>query len=88
MKPLLAQAQQVLDAADHAAAQSDHWLFIAALIVLGVVLYAMWRKMVSDQEKLGDRLTDVTDRHIASCESMTKVVANNTAMLERVEKKL
>lgn len=73
---------------DHAAQQNDHWLFLFALAVLGTVLICVWRFMVADREKLGNRLTEVTDRHIKSCENLGEVVAANTAVLERVEKKL
>jgi hypothetical protein len=77
-----------LEQIDHASQQNDHWLFLAALVVLGCVLVVVWRFMVADREKLGARLTEVTDRHIESCENLGKVVSANTAVLERVEKKL
>lgn len=73
---------------DHAAAQNDHWLFLAALVVIGIILFGIWRFIVADREKLGERLTEVTDRHIQSCEKLGEVVAANTAVLQRVEKKL
>ncbi|HTA30719.1 MAG TPA: hypothetical protein VK731_09535 [Candidatus Cybelea sp.] len=77
-----------LDQIDRASQQNDHWLFIAALVVLGVVLLAIWRWMVAYLEKQGNRLTQITDRHIESCERLGEVVATNTAVLNEVKKKL
>ena len=72
----------LIQAADHAAMQSDRWLFVALLLVFlsgGVVL---WRWMVADREAVGKRLTDITDRHIAAGERLAEVVANNTVALK------
>ena len=88
MKPIFAQIDDVLKLADHASQQNAMWLFVAALLVLGVFIIVVWRWMVSDREKLGSRLTEITDRHITSCENLGKVVEANTAVLQRVEKKL
>ena len=88
MKPILAQAEEIIKLADHASQQNSMWLFLAALLVLGLFIIIVWRWMVADREKLGARLTDVTDRHIASCERLGAVVEANTAVLKKVESKL
>ena len=73
---------------DHAAQQSDRWLFLAMLVVFLGAALLLWRWMVSDREKVSRRLTEMTDRHIAVTERLADVVANNTAVLHQVEKKL
>ncbi len=67
---------------DYAANQSDRWLFIAALVVLLLVVALIWKWMVGHVEKVSKRLEAVTDRHIAQGEHMATVVANNTSALE------
>lgn len=79
---------EVINQINEAAEKSDRWLFIACLVVLGLVGIFIWRWIVSDREKLSKRLTEMTDRHIATTEKVIEVVANNTAVLNRVEKKL
>ena len=71
--------------ADYAAQQSDRWLFIAALLVLVVFVLIIWRWIVADRDKLGARLTVITDRHIEAVEKMGEVVANNTTALNEVK---
>ncbi len=88
MKPILAQAEELMKLADHASQQNAMWLFVAALLVLGLFIIVVWRWMVSDREKLAARLTEITDRHITSCENLSRVVEANTTVLQRVEKKL
>jgi len=66
---------------DHAAAQNDRWLFLALLVltIIGTVFF--WRWLTGDREKLANRLTEITDRHIASQEKLAEVVANNTSAM-------
>ena len=71
--------------ADYASQQSDRWLFICALGVLMAFCLVIWRWIVADREKLGARLTEVTDRHIKSVENLGEVVANNTTALKEVK---
>jgi hypothetical protein len=73
---------------DHAAAQSDRWLFITLLFIVIVAMVVVWRWIISDREKISNRLTAMTDRHIAVTEKLSEVVSNNTAVLHQVEKKL
>jgi hypothetical protein len=70
---------------DHAAAQNDRWLFLALLVltIIGTVFF--WRWLTGDREKVANRLTEITDRHIASQEKLSEVVANNTSALREVQ---
>ena len=70
--------------ADHAAEQSDRWLFIAAVIVLIAFALLVWRWIVADRDKLSTRLTEVTDRHIETSQKLSEVVTNNTNALKEV----
>ena len=74
----------VMRAIDEAAKQPDRWWVVAMFTVLLAVFVIIWRFMVADREKLGARLTKVTDEHIAVCKSVTEVVANNTQVLREV----
>lgn len=78
----------VVDIANHASAQSDRWLFVALLVVVGFAAVFVWRWMVADRENTSKRLEDMTNRHIASQERLSDVVANNTAALTRVNEAL
>jgi len=73
---------------DHAAQQSDRWALymLIGLMIIGFIAFARW--MIRDREKVANRLTEVTDRHIAAMAELSRVVANNTDALNRVEKKL
>lgn len=75
----------IANIADHAAKQDDHWLFIATLVILMAFAILIWRWVTADREKLGNRLTEMTDRHIAATEKMTEVVSNNTTALNEVK---
>jgi hypothetical protein len=85
---LMKTMQELVNTADHAANQSDRWMFVVTLIIFLCAALAMWRWMLSDREKVSKRLTEMTDRHIAVTERLADVVANNTAVLHQVEKKL
>lgn len=74
--------------ADHAAAENDRWLLIVFIMVGVTGAVMLWRWMVSDREKLSARLTQITDRHIQVTEKLSEVVANNTAVLHEVNKKI
>lgn len=74
--------------ADHAARQSDRWLFIATLVLMMISMLALARWFLADRKGLADRLTTMTDRHITQSEDLSKVVTNNTAALNEISKKL
>lgn len=85
MTPVL---EQTAAAADFAAGKTDRWLFLASLIVLLIFIGIAWRWIIADREKVSMRLTAMTDRHIEVTEKLAEVVANNTAVLNEVKKKL
>jgi len=74
-----------INAIDHAADKSDRWLFIAAIVLLVFFAVLVWRWMANDREKIADRLTAITDRHIQSQEKLVEVVTNNTHALREVK---
>jgi peptidoglycan/LPS O-acetylase OafA/YrhL len=76
---------EISTAADYAARQNDHWLFIATLLILLAFAILIWRWVTADREKLARRLTEMTDKHISATEQMTAVVVNNTAALREVK---
>lgn len=82
----------IINVADHAARQSDRWLFVAMLVIFMIAVATMVRWFIGDREKLSVRLTEVTDKHIAhttaQTERMSEVIANNTAALQSNAKAL
>lgn len=72
----------IINAADHAAMQSDRWLFVATLLILIVGAVFLWRWMTEDRKAVAERLTSITDRHITQSEKLAEVVTNNTAALQ------
>lgn len=70
---------------DHAAQQNDRWLFLALLALIILFAVFIWRWIVSDREKLANRLTDITDQHIDTMKNLTQVVTNNTNALYEVK---
>lgn len=82
---------EITNIADHAAQQSDRWLFIALLILFILASVVLWRWMVNDREKMEQRLSAMTERHIEGQQKLvevvtknTEVVANNTRVLSDV----
>jgi ABC-type nickel/cobalt efflux system permease component RcnA len=78
----------LVDLTNHAAQQSDRWLFIALLVLAGVAILGLWRWMVSDRKRILDRLDAMTDRHIVASELAAKVIAGNTHAMHGVEEGL
>ena len=70
--------------ADKAAAASDRWLFLFAILVLGAGAVAAFRWLVKDREQIASRLESITDRHVEQAEKLAQVVTNNTHALESV----
>lgn len=75
----------ITDTINRAAAQSDRWLFVAILVLAVLAMLMIWRWIVADRDKLANRLTEITDRHIAMTEKVADVVANNTAAFNNLK---
>ena len=61
-------SDDLVSIANHAAQQNDRWLFIAALIVLGVVVWLVARYFVKQHESL------IADHKLARAESQEILV--------------
>src|SRR5579862_8617566 len=84
---------QVTRAADYAAGQSDRWLFIAALIVLGIVVGYVARYFVKqyeglvtdfrqDRHKYEETLLRLTQEQGAMTKDLAVVLDRNTKVME------
>jgi len=72
-----------LETINHVADKNDRWLLVAVLVLALLGLIALWRWLTSHLEKTAERLTTITDRHIAQTEHLATVVANNTSALQQ-----
>jgi hypothetical protein len=78
----------VTQIADHAAMQSDRWLFLASLIVglLGAVAIARW--IVADRNRVVTSLENNQIQLVKIVEKVTDVVSTNTSALNRVSEEI
>jgi hypothetical protein len=67
---------------DYAATQSYQWMFIAMFVIFLIGAWLGWRWMAAHIERTANRLTEVTDRHIAQGERLAELVANNTIVMQ------
>ena len=74
----------IITAAEQAARQSDRVLLVAVIITAGLAWMAALRWFLADRKAVADRLTAITDRHIAQGEKLAEVVATNTKALEEI----
>jgi hypothetical protein len=75
----------VLGITEHAARQSDRWMFVACLVIMLAGILMLWRWFTNDRADVARRLTEITDRHIEAGQHLSQVVTNNTEALRRVE---
>jgi hypothetical protein len=68
---------------DHASQQGDRWLFIFVFLFLLATFAIFFKWLLRDREAITRRLTDITDRHICQGEQLGKLVADNTAVIQR-----
>jgi len=80
--------ETVVAIADHAARQSDRWLFLATLVCFLLAMLGLAKWFIADRSKLAERLTTMTDRHIAQSEKLSEVVTNNTTALNSIGQKI
>ncbi len=82
----IAQAETILRAADHAAAQDFRWWFVALLIIGIIVALILFRWFDAQLTRLAQRLDSVQDAHteFLSGELVTtrEALAKNTTALE------
>lgn len=90
---------QISGAADYAAAQSDRWLFIAALVVLGFVVAYVARYFVKqyeslvsdfrqDRHKYEETLLRLTQEQGAMTKDLAVVLDRNTKVMEACNEEL
>ncbi len=77
----MTDVNQILELADKAATANDRWMFVAMFCVFILSILGAIRWMISDRKAMGDRLTQITDRHIEQGERLGLIVANNTTAL-------
>ena len=93
------EISQVTRTADYAAAQSDRWLFIAALIVLGIVVAYVARYFVKqyeglvtdfrqDRHKYEETLLRLTQEQGAMTKDLAVVLDRNTKVMEACNEEL
>lgn len=93
------EISQVARTADYAAAQSDRWLFIAALIVLGIVVVYVARYFVKqyeglvtdfrqDRHKYEETLLQLTQEQGAMTKDLAVVLDRNTKVMEACNEQL
>jgi hypothetical protein len=73
----------VLGITEHAARQSDRWMFVACLVIMLAGILMLWRWFTNDRADVARRLTEITDRHIEAGQHLSQVVTNNTEALRR-----
>jgi len=69
-------ATELIDATNHAAAQNDRWLFIASLIVLGLVVVAVARYFVAERREAARDHKDLVADYKAAQEGFNKTLAD------------
>ena len=83
---------EIMRAADHAAAMDDRWLFIGALMLLGLVALGVARYFVKQYERLQaehqEILADLMGRQAEAQTELVRVVAANTEALRAVSQEL
>lgn len=70
--------------ADHAAQQTDRWLFLALLCVVLFGVFFSARYLMKDRERLIAGLETVVREQLKTTEHVASVVATNTEALNRV----
>ena len=83
---------QVIQAADHARTMDDRWLFLVALMLLGLVALGVARYFVKQYERLQAEhqqvLADLMGRQAEAQTELVRVVAANTEALRAVSQEL
>lgn len=88
-----------IDAINHAAAQSDRWLFVALILIGLLAVFSLFRYFTSRLDRLKNQMDDQTTEFVthlktANREMLTviasaqEVINRNSQIMERVERKL
>jgi len=84
--------QNLIDATNFAAGQSDRWLFVALLVIGLAAIGVLFRYFTARLDTLQDRMDGQTAEFVAHLKTanqeMLGVIASAKAVIERVERKL
>ena len=84
--------QNLIDATNFAAGQSDRWLFVALLVIGLAAIGVLFRYFTARLDMLQDRMDGQTAEFVAHLKTanqeMLGVIASAKAVIERVERKL
>jgi hypothetical protein len=75
----------VMEIVNHAASQSDRWLFVALLVVFILGVIATARYVIRDRDRLIESLGRLHDRSDNLTREVSQVVATNTAALNEMK---
>jgi hypothetical protein len=84
--------QNLIEATNFAAGQSDRWLFVALLIIGLAAIGVLFRYFTGRLDSLQDRMDTQTAEFVSHLKTanqeMLAVIASAKAVIERVERKL
>jgi len=84
--------QNLIDATNFAAGQSDRWLFVALLIIGLAAIGVLFRYFTGRLDSLQDRMDTQTAEFVSHLKTanqeMLSVIASAKSVIERVERKL
>lgn len=92
-------AQAVIDATNHASAQSDRWMFVALLVIGLLAIGYLFRFFTARIDALQDRMDSQSENFIGHLQKANKemlevislaqaTISKNSLLMERIEKKL
>ena len=92
-------AQGVIEATNHAAAQSDKWMFVALLVIGLLAIGYLFRFFTNRIDALQNRMDDQSNQFISHLRTSNKemldvislaqsTISKNSMLMERIEKKL
>lgn len=92
-------AQAVIEATNHAAAQSDRWMFVALLVIGLLAIGYLFRFFTNRIDALQTRMDVQSENFIAHLQKANKemlevislaqaTISKNSLLMDRIEKKL
>jgi type VI protein secretion system component VasK len=83
---------EIITLTNHAALQSDRWLFVALLVIGLLAIGVLFRYFTARLDALQTRMDSQTAEFVAHLKTanqeMLEVIASAKAVIERVERKL